>query len=337
LRALVTGVAGFAGSHLAELLISRGADVYGLVVPGGSLENLDGIRKDSTCAEHLHLIEADIVHEERVVRAIADARPEQVYHLAAASSVRESLYDPTTTFRVNVLGTRNLLEAIRRARTNPRVLVVSSAEAYGESANLPRPLREEDPLLPVSPYGASKAAAEVVACRYRTDSALHIVRVRPFPHTGPRHSPQFVFPNWARQLAEAEAGLCPPRLHVGDLGVRRDLSDVRDVVAAYVLALERGAGGCVYNICSGHVYTLREVLEALIALTRLDVEVVTQPERLRAKDLHVLAGTAQAFCACTGWEATTPLSRTLEDLLSYWREQHHVGGQSSEPPGKQVV
>jgi GDP-4-dehydro-6-deoxy-D-mannose reductase len=318
-RVLVTGVAGFAGSHLAELLISRGAEVYGLVVPGGSPENLDGIRKDPTRAEKLCLIEADIVYEEQIASVIAEARPEQVYHLAAVSSVRRSLEDPGEAFQVNVVGTRNLLEAIRCARMNPRVLVVSSAEVYGESANLPRPLREEDPLVPVSPYGASKAAAETMACRYWNDYGLHTVRVRPFPHTGPRQSPQFVLPDWARQLAEAETGLRPPRLHVGDLGVRRDLSDVRDVVAAYVLALERGQAGSVYNVCSGRVNTLREILEALIALARLDVEVVTQPERLRVQDLKVLAGTAQALYASTGWRATTPLHRTLEELLSYWR------------------
>jgi GDP-4-dehydro-6-deoxy-D-mannose reductase len=124
---------------------------------------------------------------------------------------------------------------------------------------------------------------------------------------------------------------------VGDLGVRRDLSDVRDVVAAYVLALDRGAGGTVYNVCSGRVYTLREVLESLIALTRLDVEVVSEPERMRAQDLKVLTGTAQALYASTGWQATTPLRQTLEDLLMYWREQLGPGGQSSEPPVKQVV
>jgi len=336
-RALVTGVAGFAGSHLAELLISRGANVYGLVVPGGSLENLDGIRKDPTRAESLHLIDADIVYEEQLVSVIAETRPERVYHLAAVSSVRRSLEDPGEAFQVNVLGTRNLLEAIRRARMNPRVLIVSSAEVYGESANLPRPLREEDPVVPVSPYGASKAAAEAVTWRYWNDYGLHTVRARPFPHTGPRQSPQFVLPDWARQLAEAETGLRPLRLHVGDLGVRRDLSDVRDVVAAYVLALERGVGGCVYNVCSGRVYTLREVLEALIALTRLDVEVVTERERMRVQDLKVLSGTAQALYVSTGWQATTPLSQTLRDLLSYWREQLRFGGQSSELRGKQAL
>lgn len=318
---LITGVAGFAGSHLAELLISHGIEVYGLVMPGSALDNLNEIRNDPHRAARLHLVEADIVHEEQLVSVVADTRPEEVYHLAAASSVRQSLRDPGATFRVNVLGTRNLLEAIRRARITPRTLVVSSAEAYGASANKLTPLREEDPLLPVSPYGASKAAAELLACSYWTHHKLPIVRVRPFPHTGPRHSSEFVFPDWARQLAEAEAGQRPPRLEVGNLEVRRDLSDVRDVVAAYVLALEKGEAGAVYNVCTDRAYTLREVLDALIRLTRLTVEVVVDPARLRPTDIKVLAGTAQSLHACTGWAAASPLSRTLENLLSYWRDQ----------------
>ncbi len=317
----MTGVAGFAGSHLAELLVSHGIEVYGLVMPGGPLENLHEIQTDPDRASRLHLVEADIVHGEQVARAIADTRPEEVYHLAAASSVRQSLHDPGATFRVNVLGTRNLLEGIRRAGITPRTLVVSSAEAYGASANKATPLREEDPLMPVSPYGASKAAAEMLACTYWIHHRLPIIRVRPFPHTGPRHSPDFVFPDWARQLADAEAGRRPPRLHVGDLTIRRDLSDVRDVVAAYRLVLQRGEAGGVYNVCSGRVYSLREALEGLIDLTSLTVEVVTEVERLRPTDIKVLAGTAQALHACAGWEARSPLSRTLVDLLSYWRDQ----------------
>jgi GDP-4-dehydro-6-deoxy-D-mannose reductase len=324
LRALVTGVAGFAGSHLAELLISQGVEVCGLVIPGGSVENLGGILRDRRLSGRLQLVEADIILGENLAGIVEKIRPDQVYHLAAISSVRQSLEDPAEAFQVNTVGTRNLLEAVRRVGVKPRILVVSSAEAYGDSANLGRPLREEDPLLPVSPYGASKAAAEAVASRYVREFNLEIIRVRPFPHTGPRHSPQFVFPDWARQLAEAEVGRRPPCLHVGNLDVRRDVSDVRDVVAAYIVALERGEAGAVYNICSGRVYSLREVLEALIDPTHLQVEVVPESERLRPQDLQVLAGTPQALHARTGWEATTPLRRTLEDLLSYWRSRLHT-------------
>ncbi len=320
-RVLISGVAGFAGSHLAELLISHGIDVYGLVMPGGPLANLNGIRTDPGRAARLHLVEADIVQEEELVRVVADTRPEQVYHLAAASSVRQSLQDPGVTFRVNVLGTRNLLEAIRRAGFTPRILIVGTAESYGASANKVTPLREDDPLLPVSPYGASKAVAEVLACRYGRPGGLEIVRVRPFPHTGPRQDPRFVMSDWARQLTEIEAGRRPPRLEVGNLEIRRDVSDVRDVVAAYVLALEKGEAGAVYNVCTGRAYTLREVLDALIGLTRLTVEVVVDPGRLRPIDIKVLAGTAQLLHACTGWTAASSLSRTLTNLLSYWRDQ----------------
>lgn len=332
MRALVTGIAGFAGSHLAELLISRGADVHGLFVPGSSLENLDEILRDRQRADRLRLVEADIVDGEGLAAAIADIQPDRVYHLAAVSSVRQSLEDPAEAFQVNTVGTRNLLEAVRRVGVKPRILVVSSAEAYGDSANLGRPLREEDPLLPVSPYGASKAAAEAVASRYVREFNLDIIRVRPFPHTGPRHSPQFVFPDWARQLVEIEAGRRPPRLHVGNLEVQRDLSDVRDIVVAYVLALEQGETGAVYNVCSGHVYALREVLEAMIRLTRLEVEIVTERDRLRPQDLEAMIGTAQALHDHTGWEASTPLIRTLEDLLAYWRMRQGVSA-FLRPPG----
>jgi len=171
-----------------------------------------------------------------------------------------------------------------------------------------------------------------VACRYGSEVDLHVIRVRPFPHTGPRHAPQFVFPDWARQLAEAEAGRRPPRLHVGNLDVRRDLSDVRDVVAAYVLALERGEPGAVYNVCAGRVYTLREALQVLIGLTRLEVEVVIEPERLRPQELNVLAGSPEALHARTGWEASTPLTRTLGDLLFYWRSGRGIVP-AGHPPG----
>jgi GDP-4-dehydro-6-deoxy-D-mannose reductase len=324
LRALVTGAAGFAGSHLTELLISQGAHVYGLFFPGSSVENLDAVLRDHQRAGQLRLVEADIVDGESLVAAIADIRPDRVYHLAAVSSVRQSLEDPAETFQVNTVGTRNLLEAVRRVGTKPRVLVVSSAEAYGESANLGRPLREEDPLLPVSPYGASKAAAEAVASKYAREFNLEVIRVRPFPHTGPRHAPQFVFPDWAQQLAAAEAGRRPPHLHVGNLDVQRDISDVRDVVGAYFVALERGEAGAVYNVCAGRVYTLRDVLQVLTGLSRLKVEVRAEPGRLRPQDLPVLLGTPQALHARTGWEATTPLRQTIEDLLSYWRSRLHT-------------
>jgi len=331
-RVLVTGAAGFAGSHLCEFLLSQGVEIYGLVMPGGSLENLQQIRANPEQADRLRIRETDIVDGEGLVATIADIRPDRVYHLAAVSSVRQSLEDPAEAFLVNTLGTRNLLEAVRRVGVKPRMLVISSAEAYGASANLPRPLREEDPLLPVSPYGASKAAAEMVASRYIKEFNLDIVRVRPFPHSGPRQATQFVFSNWAQQLAQIEAGRQPPRLQVGNLDVRRDLSDVRDVVKAYSLALERGQAGAVYNICSGRVYSLQAILRMLVDLSPVKVEITADPERVRPQDLQVLAGTPQALRALAGWEAVIPLSQTLGDLLHYWRGRQTATSPTPCPP-----
>lgn len=317
-------MAGFAGSHLAELLVSQDVEVHGLVMPGDSLRNLEGIRT-SPHQSRLHALEADLVQGERLAGILEATRPDRVYHLAAVSSVRQSQEDPSRAFQVNVLGTRNLLEAIRLAGIQPRILLVSSADAYGESAKLSRPLREEDPLLPVSPYGVSKAAAEAVACHYGSQDGLHLVRVRPFPHTGPRQAPQFVLPDWAMQLAEIEAGRRPPTLLVGNLDVQRDISDVRDVVRAYVLALEHGEAGAAYNVCSGQVYGLQAVLGALIGLTGIAVEIRSESGRVRSRDLAILQGSCLALHARTGWKATIPLDRTLEDLLAYWRAERGGG------------
>lgn len=328
MKALVTGVAGFAGSHLADLLISEGIDVYGLVMPGGSLENLHEIQGDPLRANRLRLVEVDIAGGESLAGIVKEICPDQVYHLAAASSVRRSLEDPGETFRVNVLGSRNLFEAIRRAAMRARVLLVSSAEAYGESAQLPRPLQEDDPLLPVSPYGASKAAAEAVASRYVADFDLDIIRVRPFPHTGPRHAPHFVFPDFARQVVEIEAGIREPVIRTGSLEVRRDITDVRDMVRAYWLALARGESGAVYNLCSEAVHSLRDVVDVLCAQTSLAVTVVTDPGRLRPSDLPALVGSCRRFSERTGWAATIPLARTLGDLIAYWRARL---GESRDP------
>lgn len=317
IRSLVTGAAGFVGSHLTDLLLARGREVFALIQPGLPTDNLaDALA--GPAADRLHLIAGDLLDAAGMARCLAEVQPHEVYHLAALASVRQSLDDPAMTFAVNVLGTQRLLDAALAACPGARLLSVGSGEAYGESSRHGRPLTEEEPLQPVTPYGSSKAAAEQLGCRYGRERGLDIVRVRPFPHTGPRHATQFVFPNFARQLAEIRAGLRPPALEVGDLQVRRDLLDVRDVVAAYVLALERGERGAVYNVCSGHGWLLREVLDLLIAAAGLQVDVAVRRERLRRQDLESLVGDPSAFEARTGWRPAIPLPRTLQDLLDYW-------------------
>lgn len=317
MRAFVTGAAGFAGSYLTEHLLACGREVFGLVLDRRDLSNLAHAQAGERAAL-LHLVEGDLRDAACLRDAMREIRPDEVYHLAAQSSVRQSLEDPANTFQVNVLGTQAVLEATRRAACAARILCVSSADAYGESARLGRPLEEGDPLLPVSPYGSSKAAAEAVARRYATEHGLHVVRVRPFPHTGPRHAPQFVYPDLARQLCEIRAGRRAARIQVGHMDVRRDLSDVRDVVTAYVLALEQGERGAVYNVCCGRSVSVRDALRTMMQLFDVAAEVVVQADRLRPQDLEALEGSSQALRARTGWMPRIPLETTLRDLLAYW-------------------
>ncbi len=328
LRAFVTGAAGFAGSYLTEHLLARGREVFGLVLDRRDAPNLAPAQAGERAAL-LHLVEGNLCDEPALRDAVHASRPDEIYHLAAQSSVRRSLEDPALTFQVNVLGTQAVLEAACRGAARARILCVGSADAYGESARAGRPLAEGDPLLPVSPYGSSKAAAEEVARRYGAERGLHIVRVRPFPHTGPRHSPQFVYPDLARQVCEIRAGRHAARIEIGHGEVRRDLSDARDVAVAYVLALERGEPGAVYNVCSGRSISVGETLQIMMRLAGVVAEVVVRADRLRTHDLEALAGSYQALQVRTGWSPRVPLETTLRDLLEYWETRSASVGQET--------
>jgi len=325
MRAFVTGAAGFAGSYLTEHLLACGREVFGLVLDRAAVSNLAQAQAGERAAA-LHLVEGELCDERVLADAVRDSRPDEIYHLAAQSSVRRSLEDPALTFQVNVLGTQAVLEAACRGADRARILCVGSADAYGESARAGRRLEEGDPLLPVSPYGSSKAAAEEIARRYGAERGLHVVRVRPFPHTGPRHSAQFVYPDLARQLCEIRAGRRPARIEIGHAEVRRDLSDARDVAGAYVLSLERGEAGAVYNVCSGRSVSVREALQIMMDLSGVSAEVIVQADRLRPHDLETLEGSSRALRARTGWAPRVPLETTLRDLLAYWEARSALPG-----------
>jgi GDP-4-dehydro-6-deoxy-D-mannose reductase len=310
-RFLITGMGGFAGRYLAALLLDRGHDVHGTVhrpVTGGFLAGTARLDED-----HVHV--ADVTDARAVDRLVEHVAPEGIFHLAGVSFVPDSHADPTAVLRVNVLGSVHVFAAVRRHRPVCRILSVGSADAYGLVDPASLPLTETCAFRPLSPYGASKAAMDLLAFQWARGYGLDIVRVRPFNHTGPGQRADFVCPDFARQVVEIERGLRPPLIETGNLDVVRDFSDVRDVVEAYAALWERGASGEAYNIASGVGRSIREVLDLLLELAGLRAEVRCAPERTRASDVPVVVGSAEKLQTATGWSPRREWRRTLADLL----------------------
>jgi GDP-4-dehydro-6-deoxy-D-mannose reductase len=263
--------------------------------------------------------ELDVTDAGRVAESITKIAPDAVCHLAAQSSVGASWTGVQETYQVNLIGAVNVLDAALSCAERPRVLLISSSEVYGRIAPADLPVGEEHPMAPVSPYAASKAAAEMAGLQAWLGSGLEVVRARPFNHTGPGQRPDFVVPALARQVADA-SGSGERLLRTGNLASRRDICDVRDVVVAYRLLLDHGTPGGVYNVCGGTSVTIREVAETLISLAGGGIEIQVDPERVRPADIPELRGDPSRLRAATGWRPTIPLTTTLADVLSYWQE-----------------
>lgn len=314
MRALITGITGFAGSHLAEYLLSRGdIEVYGTVRWRSRTENIENIRNRTT------LVECDLMDATAVGQAIERVRPDLVFHLAAQSFVPTSWLAPAETLMNNVLGQINLFEAIRRARIDPLVQIACSSEEYGLVFEDEVPINEENPLRPQSPYAVSKIAQDFLGYQYFRSYGLRVVRTRTFNHTGPRRGEVFVTSSFAKQIAEIECRLAEPVLKVGNLEARRDFTDVRDVARAYWLALERGEPGEVYVVASGRDYPVSRVAEMLLGMAKVPIRIEQDPARMRPSDVPVLLGDSSRFRRKTGWEPVIPFEKTLADLLEYWR------------------
>jgi GDP-4-dehydro-6-deoxy-D-mannose reductase len=308
-RALITGASGFAGRHLARRLAASGAwEVIGL-----------SARPHTAGPELHHHLTCDLLNADLTRRTILHWRPDIIFHLAAASYVPRSFSDPAGTLVNNVVGQVNLLEAVRLLDPPPTVLVVSSSDVYGLVYPEELPVTEAQPFRPVSPYGVSKLAQDMLGLQYHLSYRMPVVRVRPFSHVGPEQSDRFAIASFARQIAEAEAGLAPAVLLVGNLDVERDLLDVRDVVRAYEMVARPELAGQVFNIAGGRSWSMREIVARLLALATVSMEVRQDPSRVRPTDIAVLRGDATSLREATGWVPEIPLENTLADTLEYWR------------------
>ena len=346
MRVLITGVTGFVGSHLAEYLLSLGGiEVYGSYRWRSRLDNLEDLRtkgklniigenstlvstavlerllQDQVRPDALNLAETDMTDAYAMRRWVGAVRPDRVFHLAAQSYVPGSHGAPLATLQTNIAGEVNLFEAARETGSDPIIHVAGSSEEYGLVLPHESPVKETNPLRPISPYAVSKVAQEMLAYQYHQSYGLRTVVTRGFNHTGPRRGHVFVTSQFARQIAEIEKGLRPPVILTGDLTSVRDWTDVRDMVRAYWLATEKGQPGEVYNVGSGVGYKVGDMLKMLLGLSYDQIEVRQDPTRLRPSDVPLLVADASKFKQATGWEPQIPFQQTLKDLLDYWRKR----------------
>jgi GDP-4-dehydro-6-deoxy-D-mannose reductase len=341
-RVLITGVTGFAGSHLAEYLLARGdVEVYGACRWRSRLDNLSDLAHQgrlnlrgvdaviSSEAElraiasprAVNLLQGDIADPYQMKTLVEVVKPHRIFHLAAQSFVPTSWSAPAETFSINTVGQIHLFEAVRMAGIDPLIHIAGSSEEYGLVHPNEVPIAESNPLRPLSPYAVSKVAQELLAYQYHQSYGLKTVVTRGFNHTGPRHGPVLSCSSFARQIAEIEMQLSPPVLYVGDLTTKRDWVDVRDVVRGYWLALEDGVPGEVYNIGSGTTRTIQSMLDTLLGLSPVAIEIRRDPARLRPSDVPILWADDSKFRAQTRWEPKIPFEQTMRDLLDYWRER----------------
>jgi GDP-4-dehydro-6-deoxy-D-mannose reductase len=306
-RVLVTGGTGFVGSYLVPYLQSNGDDVTVLAS-----------RSNPSMNSSTHYYDVDVRHTAAVRAVVRDSAPDFIYHLAAISTLAMAATNPELTYEVNVLGAYNIFEAAMNQSSPVRVLNISSSQVYAPSASR---LNEDAPVVPAGPYASSKAMTEVLAKQYRERSGGGIITARPFNHTGPGQSEDFVLSSIAKQFAEIEIGRRKPTLSLGNIQVKRDFTDVRDVVRAYKAVVIGGTLGEVYNVCSGIAISIEEILEIFQRIANVKVSVEVDPNRVRENDVPTISGDASKIARNTGWHPTIELPETLMDLLNYWRSR----------------
>jgi GDP-4-dehydro-6-deoxy-D-mannose reductase len=316
MKALITGITGFAGSHLAEFLLAEHPEV--------SVHGTYRWRSRMDNVEHLEgrfeLIESDLRDYTSVYAALDRVRPDYIFHLAAQSFVPSSWTAPAETLTTNVAGQTNIFEAVRALGLDPVIQIACSSEQYGLVHADEVPIKETNPLRPLSPYAVSKVAQDFLGYQYFQSYGMRVIRTRGFNHTGPRRGHPFVTSNFCRQVAAIECGLQEAVIRVGNLDAIRDFTDVRDMVRAYWLAVTKGRPGEVYNIATGEGISIRALLDKILGLSKIHVRTEVDPTRLRPSDVEILIGDSSKFRADTGWAPRIPFDQTVRDLLDYWRD-----------------
>lgn len=317
MKVLITGITGFAGSHLVDYLLEAHpeCEITGIVRWRSRTENIEHIRG------RFREMECDLRDASSVRNVVETVLPDRIFHLAAQSFVPTSFTAPMESLETNVLGQLHLFEAVRRIGIVPRIQIACSSEEYGMVYEDEVPILETNPLRPLSPYAVSKVSQDLLGYQYHESYGLDVVRTRGFNHTGPRRGPVFVCSDFAKQIADIEAGKREPVMHVGNLLAKRDFTDVRDMVRAYWLALDHCEAGEAYNLASGKTWAIQEVLDMLLGMSSADIEVKEDPARMRPSDVPLLLGDASRFRDATGWAPSIPFETTLRDLLVYWRER----------------
>lgn len=308
MRALIIGGAGFVGGYLVSELASAGWEVGATCLPS---ETLSG-----ECAA----LTLDILKKDDISAVLSDFRPDIVYHLAAQSSVAVSWKRPQLTAEINVIGTINVLEALREYGEGVRTVLIGSGEEYGFIREGSCPLSEEEPLRPGNIYAATKACQGMIGEIYARAYKMDIVMVRAFNHSGPKQADIFVISDFCKQIAEAEKGLREPLMKVGNLSAKRDFTDVRDVVRAYRLLGEKGVSGRTYNVGRGKAVDIQFILDTALKMSETPIEVVRDPARMRASDIPMIEPDVSLIRNDTGWQAEISMEKTIADTLNYWRE-----------------
>jgi len=315
MKTLITGVSGFVGSHLAEFLLGKNEEVFGTIRWRSRMDNIEEIK------DEISLHECDMKDAVAIRELIEKIRPDSIYHLAAQSYVKASWSSPAETFMINVIGALNLFEAVRAAKLSPKILLAGSSEEYGFVKNEELPIKETNQLRPLSPYAVSKISQDMLGYQYFKSYGIKIIRTRAFNLTGPRRGDVFADSNFAKQIVMIEKKKKEPKIEVGNLNAYRDFTDVRDVVRAYWLALNKCDPGEVYNISSGQAVCIKDILEKLIKISGVKVEIVQDPQRIRPSDEPIIQGDNSKFREKTGWRPEISLDNSLKDLLNYWRER----------------